>query len=189
MTNTRMQTDTAQVLPLADGRERALRWLAIFMFVPCGVLLLILFAITLSHRTPLWLAGSALLAPLLFLQLLYLVVAARIRHAGVALNAQAIGIDSGLSRRVIALQRLAPRGVRDVDFTQHPELRPQLRTLGIGLPGFQSGWFRLRDGRKALCLITDRTRVSLLEDETGLVYLVSLADPAPLRCALENAGR
>ncbi len=184
-----MHDQNAQVLPLAGDRERALRWLAIFIFVPCGVLLLILFAITLSHRTPLWLAGSALLAPLLFLQLVYLVVAARIRRAGVALNAQAIGIDGGFGSRLIALQRLAPRGVREIDLAQHPEVRPLLKTWGIGLPGFQAGWFRLRDGRKALCLITDREHVSLLEDETGLVYLLSLADPAPLRRALQNVGR
>ncbi|MEO7149784.1 MAG: hypothetical protein ABIY40_07605 [Rhodanobacteraceae bacterium] len=184
-----MPDQNAQVLPLAGDRERALRWLAIFIFVPCGVLLLILFAITLSHRTPLWLAGSALLAPLVFLQLLYLVIAARIRRAGVALNAQGIGIDSGFGSRLVALQRLAPRGVREIDLTQHPEIRPLLKTWGIGLPGFQTGWFRLRDGRKALCLITDRTRVSLLEDETGLVYLVSLDDPAPLRRALQDTGR
>lgn len=184
-----MPDQNAQVLPLSGDRERALRWLALFLFVPCGVLLLILFAITLLHRTPLWLAGSALLTPLLFLQLLYLVVAARIRRAGVALNAQAIGIDSGFGSRLIALQRFASRGVREIDLTQHPQLRPLLKTWGIGLPGFRAGWYRLRDGRKALCLITDRTNVCLLEDDTGLVYLVSLDDPAPLRRALQNTGR
>ncbi|MEO6968392.1 MAG: hypothetical protein ABI132_08095 [Rhodanobacteraceae bacterium] len=184
-----MPDQDATILPLAGDRERALRWLAIFIFVPCGALLLILFAITLSHRTPMWLAGSALLAPLVFLQVLYLIIAARIRHAGVALNAQAIGIDSGFGSRLVALQRLAPRGVREIDLTRHPQLRPLLRTWGLGLPGFQGGWYRLRDGRKALCLITDRNHVTLLEDDAGLVYLVSLADATPLRRVLQNAAQ
>ena len=178
---------SAQVLPLTGGRERALRWLLFWMFVPGGVLLAILFSRALVHGVPLWLAGSALLGPLLLLQLLYLFLAARIQRAGVALNAQAIGIDTGLGSRLIALRRLAPRGLHQVDLQAQPELRPLLRTWGIGLPGFNAGWYRLRDGRKALCLITDRSRVSMLEDEAGVAYLLSLADPGPLQRALQAA--
>lgn len=178
----------AQVLSLSGDRGRALRWLAIFLFAIPGVLLAILFFNALHRGIPLWLAGSALLGPLLLLQWLYLFVSARIRRAGVALNAQAIGIDTGLSHRVIALQHLAPHGLREVDLIQHPELRPLLHTWAITLPGFNGGWYRLRDGRKALCLITERTRVTQLEDETGLVYLLSLADPETLRRALRRRG-
>src|SRR5690348_10338298 len=92
---------SAQVLPLAGGRERALRWLLFWMFVPGGALLIIMFSRALARGVPLWLAGSALLGPLLLLQLLYLFLAARIRRAGVALNAQAIGIDTGLGSRLV----------------------------------------------------------------------------------------
>jgi len=177
----------AQVLPLAGDRGRPLRWLAVLIFVPSAVLLAILCVRVLRMGAPPWLAGSALLGPLLLLDLLYIFLAWRIRRAGVALSTRAIGIDTGFSSRLVALQRLAPRGVREIDLTRHPELRPLLRTLGVGLPGFSGGWYRLRDGRKALCLVTDRDRVTLLEDETGLVYLVSLADPEPLRRALQVA--
>jgi len=175
---------SAQVLPLAGDRTRALRWLALLLFVPSAVLLAILCVRVLHMGAPAWLAGSALLGPLLLLDVLYLFLAWRIRCAGVALNAQAIGIDTGFSSRLVALHRLAPRGMQEIDLKQRPELRPLLRTLGLGLPGFSGGWYRLRDGRKALCLVTERDRVTLLEDETGLVYLISLADPEPLRRAL-----
>ncbi|HEX6612569.1 MAG TPA: hypothetical protein VF022_01740 [Rhodanobacteraceae bacterium] len=179
---------SAQVLPLAGDRARALRWLAFLIFVPSAVLLAILCVRVLHMGAPAWLAGSALLGPLLLLDVLYLFLAWRIRCAGVALNAQAIGIDTGFSTRLVALQRLAPRGIMEVDLKRHPELRPLLRTLGLGLPGFNGGWYRLRDGRKALCLVTERDRVTVLEDETGLVYLLSLADPEPLRRALQAAA-
>lgn len=177
---------SAQVLPLAGNRTRALRWLAVLMFAPSIVLLIVLFLLALSHSVPLWLAGSALLGPLVLVELLYILLAWRIRRAGVALNAQAIGIDTGLGSRLIALRRLAPRGIRDIDLESQTEWRPVLRAWGIGLPGFRSGWYRLRNGRKALCLITEHSRVSLLEDEAGLVYLLSLEDPAPLQRALER---
>jgi hypothetical protein len=178
----------AQVLPLAGDRGKPLRWLALLLFVPSAVLLAILCVRVLRMGAPAWLAGSALLGPLLLLDGLYLFLAWRIRCAGVALNPRAIGIDTGFSRRLVALQRLAPRGIKEIDLTQRPELRPLLRTLGLGLPGFSGGWYRLRDGRKALCLVTERDRVTLLEDETGLVYLISLADPEPLRRALQASA-
>jgi hypothetical protein len=181
-------SQSAQVLPLAGDRTRALRWLAVLLFVPSAVLLAILCVRVLRMGAPAWLAGSALLGPLLLLDLLYLFLAWRIRCAGVALNAQAIGIDTGFSTRLVALQRLAPRGLKEIDLKQRPELRPLLRTLGLGVPGFSGGWYRLRDGRKALCLVTERDRVTVLEDETGLVYLLSLADPEPLRRALQAAA-
>jgi hypothetical protein len=179
---------SAQVLPLAGDRTRALRWLAVLLFVPSAVLLAILCVRVLRMGAPAWLAGGALLGPLLLLDLLYLFLAWRIRCAGVALNAQAIGIDTGFSTRLVALQRLAPRGLKEIDLKQRPDLRPLLRTLGLGVPGFSGGWYRLRDGRKALCLVTERDRVTVLEDETGLVYLLSLADPEPLRRALQAAA-
>ncbi|HEX7130815.1 MAG TPA: hypothetical protein VF217_12245 [Rhodanobacteraceae bacterium] len=178
----------AQVLPLAGDRTRALRWLAFLIFVPSAVLLAILCVRVLHMGAPAWLAGSALLGPLLLLDLLYLFLAWRIRCAGVALNPQAIGIDTGFSTRLVALQRLASHGMKEIDLKQRPDLRPLLRTLGLGLPGFSGGWYRLRDGRKALCLVTERDRVTVLEDETGLVYLLSLADPEPLRRALQAAA-
>jgi hypothetical protein len=78
--------------------------------------------------------------------------------------------------------------MQEVDLEQRPDLRPLLRTLGLGLPVFSGGWYRLRDGRKALCLVTARDRVTLLEDETGLVYLISLSDPEPLRRALRASA-
>ena len=182
------EPQSAQVLPLAGDRNRAIRWLALLLFVPSAILLAILCIRVLHRGAPPWLAGGALLGPLLLLDLLYLFLAWRIRCAGVALNAQAIGIDTGFSTRLVALQRLAPRGMREVDLKQRPELRPLLRTLGLGLPGFNGGWYRLRDGRKALCLVTERDRVTVLEDDVGLVYLLSLADPEPLRRALSAAG-
>lgn len=180
---------SAQVLPLSGDRARALRWLAVFLFGIPGVLLAILFANALHHGVPLWLAGSALLGPLLLLQVLYMWISARINRAGVALNAQAIGIDAGFNHRVIALERLAPRGVQEIDLRERIDLRPLLHVFAIALPGFNGGFFTLRDGRKALCLVTDRSRVCMLEDDDGMIYLLSLDDVAPLRKALQRTAQ
>lgn len=184
-----MPTDLPQPLPLAGDRVRALRWLAVFLLAVPGALLLIASGAELAHGVPLQVAGIALLGPLVLLQGLFLLFAWRIRDAGVALSARALGIDTGVARRIVPLAALAARGVRVVNLAERSDLRPLLRTWGIGLPGLQAGWYRLRDGSKALCLVTERQRVCLLEDDRGLRYLLSITDPAPLQRALALTPR
>ena len=45
---------------------------------------------------------------------------------------------------------ILPAGIRQWDRDEEPGLMPDLRSNGIGMPGFQLGWFRLKDGKKAL---------------------------------------
>jgi hypothetical protein len=66
-------------------------------------------------------------------------------------------------------------------------LKPWLRTWGIGLPGLASGWFRLRNKGKALCVLTGRERVTVLKADDGTWVLLSLADTAALRSAIGTA--
>jgi len=40
-----------------------------------------------------------------------------------------------------------------VNLSRHPELRPTLRLLGVGLPGLKIGWFKLTNGSKAFLAI------------------------------------
>lgn len=74
--------------------------------------------------------------------------------------------------------------MRVVNLDEHTELKPVIRTWGIGMPGLASGWFRLRNGAKAFCVVTDRERVTVLRADDGLWILLSLADPSPLKTVL-----
>jgi hypothetical protein len=49
-------------------------------------------------------------------------------------------------------------GARRVGLSREVDLQPAGRTLGTGLPGYQAGWFRLRNGEKALLYLTNRMR-------------------------------
>jgi hypothetical protein len=57
---------------------------------------------------------------------------------------------------------------------------PVLRTNGVGLQGYEVGWFRLADGDKALLALTSRQRALYLPTRDGYVLLLSVAEPAPL---------
>lgn len=79
--------------------------------------------------------------------------------------------------RLIPKAELRVDLARRVDLTQEAGLRPKWRRIGTALPGYQAGWFRLRNGEKALLYLTDRTRAVYVPTTAGYVLLLSPADP------------
>ena len=106
------------------------------------------------------------------------------RRIAVSLGRDALVVDSGLATRRFPLSTLRAGGARIVSLDEHVDLKPLVRTWGIGAPGLSSGWFRLRNGGKALCILTGRERVTVLRTEDGIWVLLSLADPSALQAAL-----
>ena len=79
--------------------------------------------------------------------------------------------------------------VRRVDFSTTPDLAPRWRTLGTGLPGYRAGWFRLRNGEKALVYLTDRNRAVYVPTTAGFSVLISPADPDGFVAALRSPAQ
>jgi hypothetical protein len=78
---------------------------------------------------------------------------------------------------------------RRVDFATEPGLAPKWRTMGTGLPGYQAGWFRLKNGEKALLYLTDRSRAVYVPTTAGYSLLLSPADPDRFLSAVRAIGR
>jgi hypothetical protein len=66
-----------------------------------------------------------------------------VSSAGLTINGDFYG-------RTIPASALRGGSARRVDIAGDSELRPVRRTMGTGLPGYRSGWFRLQNGEKAL---------------------------------------
>jgi hypothetical protein len=98
--------------------------------------------------------------------------------------------DEGLRIRGDLFGRLIPRSslrVKDaqiLDLKNEPVHKPSLRTCGVGLPGYSSGWFRLKDRGKGLLFLTDRSRAVYLPTTDGYALLISPADPKGFLAAL-----
>jgi hypothetical protein len=75
---------------------------------------------------------------------------------------------------------------RVVDLRKERALQPVARTFGTGLPGYGSGWFRLRNGEKALVYLTDRSRAVVVPTDLGYTLVLSPSDPEGLVAALRN---
>jgi hypothetical protein len=75
------------------------------------------------------------------------------------------------------------RGKR-VDLATTPDLTPRRRTMGTGLPGYQAGWFRLRNGDRALLYLTDRSKAVYVPTTEGYSVLLSPSEPERFLAAL-----
>lgn len=90
--------------------------------------------------------------------------------------------------RAVPIEHIRVDEVRRVDLSAGGELRPTLRTWGTGLPGYQSGWFRLANGDRALLYLTDRTRAIYVPTTDGYSLLLSPTDPDAFMAALRAAS-
>jgi hypothetical protein len=86
--------------------------------------------------------------------------------------------------RTIPLASLDIAGARVLALEAEPELQPVGRTLGTGMPGYASGWLRLRNGEKALAYLTSSERVVHIPTRDGYALLLSLSDPEAFLGAL-----
>lgn len=79
--------------------------------------------------------------------------------------------------RLIPADQLRGGAARLVDLSVDRDLAPSRRTTGTSVPGYRAGWFRLRDGEKALLYVTDPTRVVYVPTDAGYSLLLSVQEP------------
>jgi hypothetical protein len=153
-------TTTGVTFPISPPAARptsAVRWLLV---VPC-----VLFPLAITA-----LMGS---------------IAYSIGHVTFELSEQGLRILGDLFGRLIPRTSLRVEGAELVDLKREKTHRPYLRTMGVGLPGYSSGWFRLRDRGKGLLSVADPSRAVHLPTNDGYTLLISPADPERFLAALQ----
>lgn len=137
------------------------------------------FPIVPAAAKPLWFIAAICLVLALVIALL-LWIAWSARHARVEVSDREIRLFGDLWGRSIALESLDLSGASVVVVDPSSPYRPTRRTLGTGLPGYASGWFRLRNGEKALAYLTRGTDVVHIPTTQGYSLLLSVAQPEEL---------
>ena len=174
-------------LPLQGSPARSRAWLIALAFGVPSILVAAILTVAWVRDAPIkpvLLTGAFVLATS---GLMTLWIERMIRRISVALDRDGILVNTGIVARRFPLSTLRAGSIRTVSFREHVELRPVIRTWGIGMPGLACGWFRLRNGAKALCILTGRDHVTALRSDEGTWILLSLADAAPIRSALERS--
>lgn len=106
------------------------------------------------------------------------------RHSRVELTDHSIRLIGDLWGRSIPLGKLDLAASDVVRLDASSAYKPVSRTWGTGMPGYASGWLRLRNGEKALAYLTTSERVVHIPTSDGYSLLLSVAEPDALLGAL-----
>jgi hypothetical protein len=78
-------------------------------------------------------------------------------------------IKSPFYGRKIPIENIIIDGIKPVNLNENQEYAISLKTNGIGMPGLQAGWMRLKNGERALTFVTDKNNVVLIPTKEYLL--------------------
>ena len=93
------------------------------------------------------------------------------------LSDEGLRIHGDLYGQLIRRSSLKGGSARVVNLAIDTALAPKRRSMGTAVPGYRSGWFRLRNGREALVYLTDRSQAVHVPTTAGYDLLLSPQDP------------
>lgn len=120
--------------------------------------------------------------------LLFVYLAWTARHASFEVSPDGLAIHGGLYGRTIPAAELDLEGARATDLSSDPSHSLSFRRNGVGLPGYDGGWFQLQDGEKALVFLTDRHRVAYIPTRSGYAVMLSVPNPGDMVRALRQSA-
>lgn len=108
------------------------------------------------------------------------VIARALRRHHVTIDEGGLAVTTTFYSRRLGWDALDLAGARVVDLAEHTGLKPMLKTNGTSLPGFESGWFRLRNRDRALVATSGGSRVLHLPTTQGYGLLLQPRQPGAL---------
>lgn len=147
------------------------------------------FPLSPASAKPLWvLVGAGIFLAALALIFVWFGWKARAAHFEV--SPAGLKLVGDLYGRTVPAGALRLDAAKPVNLREQPELQLKRRTFGTGLPGYQAGWFRLRNGDKALVYLTDPANAVMIPTSEGFTLLLNVAEPERFLARLrEVCGR
>ena len=97
-----------------------------------------------------------IIVPLMF------VTVSIMKNTTLSLTENELVIKSMFYGRKIPLENIRIDGIKQINLEKDKEYNFSMRTNGISMPKFRSGWMRLKNGEKALAFVTDKTNIVLI---------------------------
>ena len=135
------------------------------------------FAIVPGPSRGLWVFFAILLVVMVLGTTVLLVTVRGARASRFELSDAGLRLRGDLYGRMIPADSLRGGAARIVDLTSAEELQPRLRTIGTAFPGYRAGWFRLRNGEKALVYLTETSRTVYVPTRKGYSVLLTPQQP------------
>ena len=137
------------------------------------------FAIVPGPSRGLWVFFGVILLILILAGWLLLATVRGARVSRFELSDAGLRLRGDLYGRVIPAGSLRGGAARIADLARSPDLQPRWRTMGTAVPGYRAGWFRLRNGEKALVYLTETSHTVYVPTRNG--YSVMLTPQQPER--------
>lgn len=142
------------------------------------------FSIAPSGSGPLWTIGLIALLLTGVLALLGFTLYSS-RNVNFEVSDAGLTISGDLYGRTIPMSDLLVSEAQVMDISSSATYGLSWKTNGVGLPGYKSGWFKLKNGDKALVFITDQSKVVYVPTTQGYTVLMSPGDPAQMLAQLQ----
>lgn len=134
------------------------------------------FSISPASSKPLWfIAIITLLLTCVLAALIYGGYSSQ--HSRVELKSNKLRLVGDLWGRTIPIESIDISRARILNLDRQSEYSLKWRTFGTSMPGYASGWFKLRNGEKALVYLTRRDRIVYLPTSLDYVLLLSVEQP------------
>jgi len=145
------------------------------------------FAIVPASLKPMWFLGA--------ICVLLVIIGGALGYTAYSARNSRIEVGTGEIRlvgdfwaRSIPITSLRLDAAAVLDLRESTDYAPRIRTFGTAVPGYASGWYRLRNGEKALAYLTHRGSVVYLPTSLGYSLLLSADRPEELLAALRSRG-
>ncbi len=179
--------ETFRQVPAAQSAVRRLRLLAALLAV---LALAVALPFALYPEDSMWVTGIVTACVLLSLGMaaLFAYAAHSAHHGRFEVSPEDLRIRNGaLYGRAISLEKLRLGGAQITNLDG--ALWPTLRTNGLSVPGYQAGWFWLRNRENALLFVTEKERVLHIPTTEGYALILSAERPEALLAALRRHAK
>jgi len=125
----------------------------------------------------------------LLLAAMFIYIAASTRQVRFEVSPGNLRITGDMFGRTIPTSSLDLDAMTTINLIADTGYRPTRRTMGTGMPGYWAGWFKLKNGEKALLFVTDRNRVVRIPTSEGYSLMVSTERPDAFMEAVRTAAQ
>jgi hypothetical protein len=132
-----------------------------------------------------WIFGIFMALIIIGIVALLATVGYQSKHATFALTEQGLKIGPGLFSRTISKEIIDAEGTRVMDLNMEQNYQPKWRTNGASMPGYSSGWFKLKNKEKALLFVTDRSSVVYIPTTDNYSVMLSVQEATEMVKAIQ----
>jgi len=144
-----------------------------------------IFPIIPASNAALWTVGIIFVIMLL-LNILFGYIAYSTRHVQFILSDQSLEIKGDIYGTKLNKNALKIDQVKLINLDLDKTYQPKWRTNGVGLPGYLSGWFRLKNKEKALLFVTNTKKVVYLPTTKGYSLMMTMQKPEAFIDSLQS---